>query len=56
MPQHNNLAVLAFTSLSGKARVMMGAAHIPSEVKGKVAILAIRCVALFDRLCIIEIS
>ena len=30
-PQHNNLAEVAFPYIAGKARAMMGAAHVPSN-------------------------
>ena len=43
MPQQNNLVELAFPYLLGKARAMMGAAFIPLEIQGKVAIEAIWC-------------
>lgn len=42
-PERNILAELAFPYVASKARVMMGAAHIPDDVSGKLAIEAIKC-------------
>jgi hypothetical protein len=40
-PQHNNLAELSFPYTAGKARAMMGAAHVPDDACGKLVIKAL---------------
>ena len=55
-PQHNNLAELSFPYIAGKARAMMGAAHIPNDVRGKVAIEAIKCATQLDGLKVVEVN
>jgi len=55
-PQHNNLAELAFPYLAGKARAMMGAAHVPDDVRGKLAIEAIKCATQLDGLRVIKVG
>ena len=55
-PQHNYLAELAFPYLAGKARAMMGAAHIPDDVRGKLAIEAIKCATQPDGLRVIKVQ
>ena len=54
--QHNNLAMLAFPFLLGKARAMMSAAFIPSNVCGKVAIKAVCCVMQIDGLTVVDVE
>ena len=49
-PQHNNLAELAFPYLAGRSRAMMGAAHVPDESRGKVALEALNCATMLDGL------
>ena len=55
-PQHNNLAELSFPYLAGKARAMMGAAHVPHDVCGKLAIKAIKCATQLDGLRVIKVG
>ena len=55
-PQHNNLAELSFPYIAGKARAMMGAAHVPDDVRGKLAIEAIKCATQLDGLRVITVS
>ena len=52
-PQHNNLAELSFPYLAGRARAMMGAANIPVDTHGKVAIEAIKLATMLDGLAIV---
>ncbi len=49
-PQHNNLAELAFPYLADKSRAMMGAAHVPDDSRGKVALETLTCAAMLDGL------
>ena len=42
-PQHNALAELAFLYLGGRARAMMGAAHVPVDLRYRVAVEAVSC-------------
>ena len=49
-PQHNNLAELAFLYLAGQARAMIGAAHVPNDVQGKVTIEVLKCTTQLDGL------
>ena len=53
-PQHNNLAELAFPYLAGKAKVMMGAAHISDDVHGKLEIESVKCATQLDGLRVIK--
>ena len=55
-PQHNNLAELSFPYIAGKARAMMGAAHVPDDVRGKLAIEAIKCATQLDGLRVITVG
>lgn len=55
-PQHNNLAELAFPYLAGRARAMMSAAHIPPDVRGKVAIEAIKLATQLDGLILVKLN
>ena len=55
-PQHNNLAELAFPYLAGQAQAMMGAAHIPNEAHGKVAIKALKYTTQLDGLKVVIIE
>ena len=55
-PQHNNLAELSFPNLAGKARAMMGAAYVPDDSRGKVAIEAIKCACMLDGLAVITLG
>ena len=48
--QHNNLAELAFPYLAGRSRAMMGAAHVPDDARGKVALEALNCATMLDGL------
>ena len=54
--QHNNLAELTFLDLAGKARAMMGAAHIPDDVCVKLAIEAIKCATQLDDIRVIKVQ
>ena len=55
-PQHNNLAELAFPYLAGRARAMMGAAHIPDDSRGKVSLEVLKCATMLDGLRIVEVN
>ena len=55
-PQHNNLAELAFPYLAGRARAMMGAAHIPDNSRGKVSLEVLKCATMLDGLRIVEVN
>ena len=55
-PQHNSLVELAFPFLVALARAMMTAAHIPDEVKPKVAIEAIQTACQLDGLKLVELE
>ncbi len=56
-PQYNTLAELAFPYLTGKARAMMRAAHIPDDVRGKLAIEAIaNCASQLDGLRVVKVG
>eukprot|EP00956_Cyclotella_meneghiniana_P032405 scaffold89141_cov36-Cyclotella_meneghiniana.AAC.1 len=55
-PQHNNLAELAFPYLAGLARAMMGAAWVPSDIRGKVCVEAIKCATQLDGLVQVTIN
>ena len=55
-PQHNNFAELAFPYLAGKARAMMGAAHIPDDIRGKVGSEAIKCATQRNGLRVIKVQ
>ena len=55
-PQHNNLAGLAFPHLAERARAMMGAAHVPQEIQGKVAVGAICCATQLDGLQVMKVG
>ena len=53
--QHNNLAELSFPYIACKASAMMGAAHVPDDVCGKLAIEAIKCATQLDSLRVITL-
>ncbi len=55
-PQHNNLAELSFPYIAGKARAMMGAANVPDDTRGKLAIEAIKCATQLDGLRVITVG
>ena len=55
-PQHNNLAELAFPYLAGRARAMMGAAHMPGDSRGKVSLEVLKCATMLDGLRIVEVD
>ena len=55
-PQHNNLAELAFPYLAGRARAMIGAANIPNDIRGKVAMEALKCATQLDRLKVVTLG
>ena len=55
-PQHNNLAELSFPYIAGKSRAMMGAAHVPAKVRGKVAPKAVECACKLDGLRVVTLN
>ena len=55
-PQHNSLVKSSFAYIAGKGRAMMGAAHIPTKVWGKVAIKAIKCATQLDGLVVVKLG
>ena len=55
-PQHNNLAELAFLYLAGRARAMIGAANIPNDIQGKVAIEVLKCATQLDGLRVVTLG
>ena len=55
-PQHNSLAETSFPYIAGKARAMMGAAHVPTDIRGKVAIEAIKCATQLDGLVVVKLG
>lgn len=55
-PQHNSLVEVGFPYLSGLARAVMSAANIPPDVRGKVAIEALKYVTQTDGLVPVEIG
>ncbi len=55
-PQHNSLAELGFPNMSGKARALMGSANVPLDMRGKVAIEAIKCAVQLDGLQVIKLG
>jgi len=54
--QHNSLVETSFPYIAGKARAMIGAAHVPTDVHGKVAIKAIKCVTQLDGLVVVKLG
>lgn len=56
IPQHNNLAKLAFPYLVGIACVMMGSALVPDNMCVKVALEAIECATQLDGLVLIDVN
>ena len=55
-PQHNHLAEVAFPYLSGKAKAMMGSAHIPNNERGKIVLHAIKCAIQLDGLRLVNVG
>jgi hypothetical protein len=55
-PQHNSLAELAFPYLGGRARAMMGAAHVPVDLRYRVAVEAVRCATQLDGLVVVTLN
>ena len=53
-PQHNNLAELAFPYIAGIASVMMAAANVPGDVRGKVVLEALTCACMIDGLVVVK--
>ena len=47
---------MAFPYLAGRARAMMGAAHIPDDSRGKVSLEVLKCATMLDRLRIVEVN
>ena len=54
--QHNNLAELVFPYLTGPARAMMGATHMPDESRGKVSLEVLKCVTMLDGLILVAVD
>ena len=50
IPQHNNLAELAFPCLVGQAISMVVAAHVPDKPPGKVILEALKCATMLNGL------
>ena len=48
--QYNNLAELAFPYLGGQARAIMGEAHVPDNLQGKVVLETLNCATMLDGL------
>ena len=55
-PQHNSLEELAFPYIAGTARVMMGGALVPDDLRVKVALEAIACATQLDGLVVIDVN
>ena len=55
-PQHNNLAELASPYLAGRARAMMGAAHMPDESRGKVSLEVLKSATMLDGLRLVTVD
>lgn len=55
-PQHNSYAELAYPYLAGKGRAMMQAANIPDDIRGKVAIEAVKLATYLDGLRVVTVN
>ena len=55
-PQHNNLAELAFPYLAGRARAMMGAAHMPDDSRGKISLEVLKCATMPNGLGLVAVN
>ena len=55
-PQHNSLAELAFPYLGGRAQAMMGATHVPVDLRYRVAVEAVWCVTQLDGLVVVTLN
>ena len=55
-PQHNNLTELAFLYLAGRARAMMGAAHMSDDSRGKISLELLKCATMLDGLGLVAVD